>query len=280
MADATQEAAIVPQRVAAAIPMTKRGVALQTFEDMVRFCKYAVASRLAPKGVDSVEAAVICLQFGMELGLTTTQALQNVMVVNGRPALWGDAVLGLCMNHAEFDFAAWKESVSGAGDNMTATCQCKRKSNPHARVQTFSVADAKRGGLWGKQGPWTNYPQRMLQMRARSWALRDEFPDVLKGIAIAEEAEDYDVKTVQSVELGAAGLAKRLEERAATVAATPDPEPQPFAQSPDFTPDEMEAIRDQERREYEAASANGGELPGMETATATATKARKKGEAF
>ena len=30
-------------------------------------------------------------------------------------------------------------------------------------------------------------------MRARSWALRDVFPDVLKGIGIREEAQDIDV---------------------------------------------------------------------------------------
>jgi hypothetical protein len=55
----------------------------------------------------------------------------------------------------------------------------------------FSVEDAKRAGLWGKQGPWSAYPKRMMQMRARGFALRDAFPDVLKGLITAEEAEDY-----------------------------------------------------------------------------------------
>lgn len=63
------------------------------------------------------------------------------------------------------------------------------KQNP--RVQKFSVKDAKRAGLWGKSGPWSTYPDRMLTMRARSWALRDEFADILKGIIAAEEAQDY-----------------------------------------------------------------------------------------
>jgi hypothetical protein len=58
-------------------------------------------------------------------------------------------------------------------------------------VGRFSVADAKRAGLWGKSGPWTQYPRRMLQLRARGFALRDAFPDVLKGLVTAEEAQDY-----------------------------------------------------------------------------------------
>jgi hypothetical protein len=34
------------------------------------------------------------------------------------------------------------------------------------------------------------YTKRMLQMRARAWALRDVFTDVLKGLSMAEEAMD------------------------------------------------------------------------------------------
>jgi hypothetical protein len=50
----------------------------------------------------------------------------------------------------------------------------------------------RRLDFWGKQGgPWTQYPRRMLQMRARGFALRDAFPDVLRGLVTAEEAADY-----------------------------------------------------------------------------------------
>ena len=58
-------------------------------------------------------------------------------------------------------------------------------------TRTFSQEDAKRANLWGKAGPWTAYPKRMLQMRARSFALRDSFPDALKGVGISEEVRDY-----------------------------------------------------------------------------------------
>ena len=55
----------------------------------------------------------------------------------------------------------------------------------------FSVADAKKAHLWGRRGPWENYPERMLQMRARGFALRDSFPDALKGVITVEEAQDF-----------------------------------------------------------------------------------------
>ena len=36
----------------------------------------------------------------------------------------------------------------------------------------------------------------MLQLRARGFALRDAFPDVLKGLVTAEEAQDYPTPVV------------------------------------------------------------------------------------
>jgi hypothetical protein len=53
------------------------------------------------------------------------------------------------------------------------------------------VADAKAAKLWGKSGPWTDYPRRMLKFRARGFVLRDVFGDVLKGLRTAEEVRDY-----------------------------------------------------------------------------------------
>jgi len=74
--------------------------------------------------------------------------------------------------------------------NPVAVCVAQRKGRKPV-IAKFSVEDAKRAGLWGKQGPWTAYPKRMMQMRARGFALRDAFPDVLKGLITAEEAHDY-----------------------------------------------------------------------------------------
>jgi hypothetical protein len=83
-----------------------------------------------------------------------------------------------------------KERIEGAGDARMAVCEAKRRGEPEPIRRTFSVADAKKAGLWGKQGPWQQYPERMLQMRARAFALRDGFADVLGGLYLREEIED------------------------------------------------------------------------------------------
>ena len=81
--------------------------------------------------------------------------------------------------------------MEGEGDSLTAVCEAKRQGYPSPSVSRFSVADAKKAGLWGKSGPWTQYPSRMLQLRARGFALRNAFADALRGLVTAEEAQDY-----------------------------------------------------------------------------------------
>jgi hypothetical protein len=74
--------------------------------------------------------------------------------------------------------------------NKKATCVVKRRGDPEAKTVTFSYEDAEKSGII-KRGVWLTYPYRMCMMRARAFALRDKFPDVLKGLKIAEEVMDY-----------------------------------------------------------------------------------------
>ena len=159
-----------------------------TFTELANFATMASKSSLVPQGYrNKPEDIMLAVQMGSELGLAPMQAIQNIAVIQGRPAVWGDALIGLCRASAVCEDIA--ESMEGEGDAAVAVCVAKRKGATPVTVR-FSVADAKRAGLWGKQGPWQQYPVRMLQMRARGFALRDAFPDVLKGIVTAEEAQD------------------------------------------------------------------------------------------
>jgi len=167
-----------------------RGLALATFDDAFRFAQMVAKSDFAPKDFrGKPESCLLAIQHGSEIGLSPMQSLQNIACINGRPAIWGDAALALCLASQVCD--GIHETIEGDGDNMTAVCQTSRKGKDANVVARFSVADAKKAGLWGKSGPWTQYPKRMLQLRARGFALRDAFPDVLKGLVTAEEAQDY-----------------------------------------------------------------------------------------
>lgn len=159
-----------------------------TFAELAQFAQMAAKSAMVPSSFrGKPEDIMLAVQMGSELNLAPMQALQNIAVINGRPSLWGDAVLALIKAHPEF--LSCEEGMTGEGDARMATCKVARRGEPPV-IRTFSVADAKTAGLWGKAGPWQSYPMRMLQMRARGFAARDAFPDALRGIAIRDEAAD------------------------------------------------------------------------------------------
>ena len=168
-----------------------------TYAELERFATIAAKSEFVPREYRGRPADVmLAVQLGSELGLAPLQSLQNVAVINGKPSIYGDALLAVCLASPVCERV--DEEVEGEGDAMLATCIAQRK-NKKPVVGRFSVDDAKRANLWGKGGPWTQYPRRMLQMRARGFALRDAFPDVLRGLIAREEAEDYPGRTLEAV---------------------------------------------------------------------------------
>jgi hypothetical protein len=159
-----------------------RGLTFSDMESMWRFCM-AVVNSGTFKDINTPEVALIRLQAGLELGLTPIWSLTNIMVTNGRPSVWGDALLGLVLQHPDCQDVI--ETFTGTGDDLTAVCEVHRRGRLPIK-RTFSVNDAKRAGLHGKN-VHNAYPKRMLQMRARSWACRDAFADALRGLAVVED---------------------------------------------------------------------------------------------
>jgi hypothetical protein len=201
------------------------GVVLNGFDEAWRMACAIAKSDLAPKDYkDKPENAFIAMQMGAEVGLPPMAALQNIAVINGRPSIWGDSALAIVMVHPAFE--SINEYYEGTGDNKTGVCEIKRRGHALHTVK-FSVADAKTAGLWKKAGPWTNYPDRMLQMRPRGFALRDKFPDALRGLSIAEEAMDIPPDNNYRHEAAIATVASELP---ADIRRASDTSPEPAVQ--------------------------------------------------
>lgn len=164
----------------------------RSFDDVWRMSDMIAQSDLAPKDYKGKPGNVmIAWQTGVELGITSPlQAIQNIAVINGRPTIWGDMMLAICRAAPAWSEADFQEWIEGEGAQAVAHCTVRRRPNGNVTHYTFSMTDAKDAGLLGKQGPWQQYPKRMMQMRARGFALRDTFTPELKGIRMAEEERD------------------------------------------------------------------------------------------
>jgi hypothetical protein len=182
------------------------------------------------------ENVLVAMQLGSEVGLSPFQALQSIAVINGKPAIYGDA--GLAIVQASGLLEGMDETDDEA--TKTATCWMKRKGRDKPVTRTFSQADAERIMMFERDGngntikkkladrpTWQSFPKRMRQMRARWWVLHDLFPDLLKGMRGREEyepgsspigPEDTEVPNdYQDM------MPREKEEVSATVSAPPPP---------------------------------------------------------
>ena len=177
--------------------MTKSGMLTPTnMTEALDYAKMMASSSMVPANFKYIPADVlVAVQWGYEVGLPPMSALQNIAVINGKPSIYGDAALALITSHKQY--GGHKEWLEGD----TAYCVIKRKVGDEVveTKQSFSEKDAKLARLWGKQGPWSQYPERMLQMRARGFAMRDSFPDALKGVITVEEAQDYPAQEMKDI---------------------------------------------------------------------------------
>lgn len=195
-------------------------LAPSSLQEAMDFANMLSKSNLVPKDYQGNPSnCIIATQWGLEIGLQPLQAMQSIAVINGRPAIWGDAMLALVRGSGQLEYIHEDPTDDGC------TVRLKRKGEPEAE-RTFTKEDAKKAGLSSKQGPWTQYPKRMMQLRARAFALRDVFPDVLRGVFIAEEAQDMPAEkhmgTADEVQPSAQRLAQptsRADKARAAVAS-------------------------------------------------------------
>ncbi len=155
------------------------------------FTGQLVAAGMAPKN-KTKEQCAICIAFGLPLGMDVLASIQNIAVINGMPCVWGDALVGLVMASGLLEDMK-TEYLPNTKDCAGVRVTVRRKGVPSPFEGMFSRKMAELAGLWGKPGPWTQYPTRMMLNRARAFALRDAFPDVLKGLKVAEEVADIPV---------------------------------------------------------------------------------------
>lgn len=199
-------------------------------QDAMQIAGLLAESDIVPKDYQRKPGNIlVAMQWGAEIGLQPLQAMQNIAVINGRPSIWGDAMLALVRGSGLLD--SIKEEITE--DGLKATCTVKRK-NEEPVVSIFTKEDAKTAGLLNKAGPWTQYPKRMLKLRARSYALRDVFPDVLKGMGIAEEERDKEIDvtptttTAVKPNSGSSSLKERMAKKQAVESVAQEVNLQPF----------------------------------------------------
>lgn len=190
----------------------------QSAEEISRVAKGVLAAGVAPASliankpaVEAEAAIMITIMAGAELGLPPMASLRAFTVINGKPALYAEGLIGVIRRTGKateitMGFEAGKDARYG--DDAFGWCAAKRSDTGEPYRVEYSVEDAKRAGLWqdkprvtkrrrdgttyeaDNDSPWFRYPQRMLQWRATGYCLRTLFADILMGITDEYEARE------------------------------------------------------------------------------------------
>jgi len=153
-------------------------------------------SNLAPPHLKTSESIYIAMRWALALGVDPFLGLRDIFVIENIPSLRIEAAIALVESSGFCEYIEQEFIGNPFDDEFTAICKVKRKGRKE-HISTFSVKDAKIAKLWGKKTAngkdtvWITYPKRMLMYRALGFAIRDIFPDVLRGAKLYEEVIDY-----------------------------------------------------------------------------------------
>jgi hypothetical protein len=161
----------------------------RSFEQLEAFCQKITRSGLVPAAYrGKPDDAMVAIMHGAEHGVSPLAALQHIALVNGKPSFYGDALPGIALGKGYITDLDTKWTGTEGTDEWTAVCTVT-KANGKTLSRSFSVAEAKKAGLWTKSGPWSQYPKRMLGWRAIGYAVRDAAPSAMLGYTVEEERD-------------------------------------------------------------------------------------------
>lgn len=185
-------------------------------EELLQMSNIYFKSKLLPEHLTTPESAYIAMRWCLGLGIDPFLGLRDIFVIDGIPSVRTEAAIAMV------EVSGFSENIkqyfegNPFDDTYTAVCVVKRKGRDE-HVSKFSVKDAKTAGLWGKKTKngnptsWVSYPHRMLMYRAVGFALRDIYPDVLRGARLYEEVKDYTQFETIKEETNSVGEVTKVE---------------------------------------------------------------------
>lgn len=192
------------------------------FNEQWKIASMMAQSEMVPDAFRGKPAAVLmAMQTAKSRGLNPLTALQSMANLFGRTVAYGELPLaevfasGKLEKFQEFWIDAEGEEIDARNISTPvfgAVCIAKAKNSPQGEVvRIFTLDDAKTANLLDdpKRKTWRQYTKRMLQMRARGWALKDAAPEVTAGIGMPDY-DDHAPETRIEGTAAATGLAGKM----------------------------------------------------------------------
>ena len=159
--------------------------AMTNIKPMLEFATHLVKSGFLPTAVNTAEKALAIILTGNELGIPPMQALRQIHVIQGKPTMSVELMLG-------FAYSRIPGFICEVLESNNTHCVVKMSRPNHTPyTHTFTMEDARNLGLTGKDN-WKKQPAVMLRWRCISAALKVVAPDEISGLYTPEELNPDD----------------------------------------------------------------------------------------
>lgn len=166
----------------------QKGLAIASWEDLMGRAEFFAKSQLIPTTLRGKPADVaIILQMGWELGIDPMQAINGIEVIQGKPCVKPEMALALI--RARVPGAVIQ--IKSGPESCTVLMSRSKDDMSDAYETTWDKERARLMGLLNKDN-YKNQLATMLKWRAVGDAARTVFPDLTKGLYVAEEMLDQD----------------------------------------------------------------------------------------
>ena len=191
----------------------------QPIDQQINYAKAMAVSNLLPVTYQNhPENILVALAQGQALGIAPIQAMNQINVIKGKPALSADLIAALVRR------AGHRLRVEG--DDTYAQVTIIRADDPDyiPKPIRWDMERAKRAGLLGNPS-WQKYPAAMLRARAISEAARAWANDALYGFIYTPEEIDSSWVPDADPDTGEPVQATQQQEQAPPQ-SQPAPQPQ------------------------------------------------------
>lgn len=168
----------------------------QVFEHAQRVAKMMMTSSLVPKEYqNNIPNIMIALEMANRIGASPLMVMQNLNIIHGRPSWSSQFIIG-ALNSCN-RFSPLRFRMDGKDEEYGCIAWAKDHSGEILEGPKVTWKMVKAEGWLAKSGSkWQTMPELMFRYRAAAFFGRLYAPDVLMGMATADEAEDiYDAET-------------------------------------------------------------------------------------
>jgi hypothetical protein len=156
-----------------------------------QLAEYLGRASLVPDAIRGKPADILMiLMAGRDFGLTVTEAFRAVHVIKGRITLSAAFKISKARQSPDCEYFRLIEST-----NERATYETKRRGDSEPTRLTWTIDQAKRAGLTGKEDSnWGKFPDAMLRSRSGSGLADAVYQDMFFGVPTQEELQAEEVE--------------------------------------------------------------------------------------